>query len=627
LIKRCFILFLLLGLAAAEMKGAYGLEPLLTGADTYGRAGAYLAADDNNNYVFQNYSFLNKRVTPRVALTAFKLISEINYLSAAYSQDNFSLGFLTIQETGGFVRDSQNNLLGGRIGYNDTTLYGAYAFQFENFNLGARAKYFSKYFSEVDTSAWGLSLDLAGYYEYNRHWTFGAALDNVIGTTLQWTDDLQERFPLALGVGGRFRAFGPEGFWQEWDWLSNPTDFYADLRLEERNSLLKTGVEFWPHEMIALRAGLAQYNDLQNDEDARSWKFTAGAGVNWNGIYFDYAFNPGDDIAENITHFFTLSYRFAAEKPATPEIEVIPEPLVVVAKPLRYKMFTDIDTYSPDEQYIMEDLGYLGFMIGYPGAVFRPEQPLTRKELMLILARLAEREGVEPDRAFLEFKDITKNVSLETVDAALKASERGYIRGYTDGSVRPEIPVRRSEAAAAIARYYGIDGGVLSGTDLYTDVAAKHWAYKDINQTKQYALTIGVGKEFYQPEEPMKRLDAARILSRMSFVQTLREDLPDIVGLPRSSNVTEEREVEVTPSAIPVDEVILLDEDVQAEPWYYEEEPSAAPPASSGVTPAEEAQIESWYAEEQIEAEPESPLNNDAEIIEDEDGWTIDYEY
>ncbi|MDR1324214.1 MAG: S-layer homology domain-containing protein [Candidatus Margulisbacteria bacterium] len=616
MIKKYFIIFCLLcGLAIAEQKGTYGLEPLLTGADTYGRGGAYLAAEDNNNYVFQNYSFLNKRVTPRVALTAFKLISEINYLSASYSQDNFSLGFLTIQETGGFVRDSQNNLLGGRIGYNDTTLYGAYAFQFENFNLGVRAKYFSKYFSEVDTSAWGLSLDLAGYYEYGRYWTFGAALDNVVGTALQWTDDLQEKFPLALGVGGRFRAFGPAGFWQEWDWLRSQTDFYADLRLEERNSLFKTGVEYWPHEMIALRAGLAQYNDVQDGDDVRPWKFTAGAGINWNGIYFDYAYNSGDDIAENITHFFTISYRFAPpEKPATPEIEVIPEPVVVPVQPLRYKMFTDIDDYRPDEQYIMEDLGYLGFMIGYPGAVFQPERPLTRKELMLVLVRLAEREGVEPDRAFLDFKDVTENASLETIDTVLKASELGYIRGYTDGSARPEIPVRRSEAAAAIARYYGIDGGVLSRAGLYADVPARHWAYKDINQTKQHALTVGIGRELYQPDEYMKRLDVARILSRMSFVQTLRSDLPDIVGLPRSGNVEEYPTFD-----FPAEEIEL------------------AVPAEE-ITQPEAEQIESWYFEEELRAEespavpkttpvpPAAPLNNDATVVEDEDGWTIDYE-
>jgi hypothetical protein len=629
--------FVILAALAAEGKDTYELSPLLIGADAVGRGSAYLGGSDSNHYVFQNYSFLvDKQTTPRASLTVFKLINELNYLSAAYSQDAFSLGFLTIQDSGGFVRDANDNLTGGKIGYNDTTFYGAYAFPFDRFDLGARLKYHSKYFSEVDTSAWGLSLDLAGHHQLTEHLMLGAELGNVVGTSLKWSDGLDEKIPLNFSLGGQFKLFGPEGYWQEWDWLARRTDVYADLRLEERNSLVKTGVEFWPHDRVALRGGLQQINDIQDGENARLWRFTLGAGVNWQGFYFDYAYNPGDDLAENLTHFFTISYRFAApEKPATPEIEVMPEPVIVLAKPLRYRMFTDIDDYSLDEQYVMEDLGYLGFMIGYPGSVFLPEQPLTRKELMLILVRLAEKEGVEPDRLFLDFNDVTKNTSPETVDVVLKASERGYIRGYTDGSARPEIPVRRSEAAAAMARYYGIDGGVLPYTNLYADVPARHWAYKDINQTKQHALTIGIGKELYRPDEPMKRLDAARILSRMSFVQTLRSDLPDIVGLPRSGNVTEEREVGVTPSAIPVDEVIPS-EDALMEPWRYEEF-STEPPASSGVTPAEEAQIESWYLEEQVEAEPvveenylsqpEPPLNNDAEVIEDEDGWTIDYEY
>ncbi|GBR74974.1 putative surface protein [Candidatus Termititenax aidoneus] len=630
MIKRwSIVLFAVLAVLAAESKDTYELSPLLIGADAVGRGAAYLGGEDSNHYVFQNYSFLTPQTTPRASLTVFKLINEINYLSAAYSQDAFSLGFLTIQDSGGFVRDADDNLTGGKIGYNDTTLYGAYAFQFDRFDVGARLKYQSKYFSEVDTSAWGLSLDLAGHHQLTKHLMLGAELGNVAGTALKWTDGLEEKIPLNFGIGGQFKLFGPDGYWQDWDWLARRTDVYADLRLEDRNSLLKTGVEFWPHDRVALRGGLQQINDIQDDENARLWRFTAGAGVNWNGIYFDYAFNPGDDIAENITHFFTISYRFAVpEKPATPDIEVIPEPepVIVVAAPLRYRMFTDIDAYSLDEQYIMEDLGYLGFMIGYPDAVFLPEQPLTRKELMLILVRLAEKEGIEPDRAFLNFSDITRNATPDTIDTVLKASRHGYIRGYTDGSVRPEISVRRSEAAAAIARYYGIDGGILPRADLYTDVPARHWAYKDINQTKQHALTIGIGKELYRPDEYMKRLDVARILSRMSFVQTLRSDLPDIVGLPRSGNVTESREVEFTPPA-PVE--ITPAEAEQIDFWYEEEinkyEEQTAEPETPVEEYPEEYQID-WEEENYLSPPPPPPPDNDG-TVEDEDGWTIDYEY
>ncbi|GBR76314.1 putative surface protein [Candidatus Termititenax persephonae] len=542
------VLLCLLAILSAESKDTYELSPLLIGADAMGRGSAYLGGSDSNHYVFQNYSFLGEEVTPRVSLTVFKLISEINYLSAAYSQDRFSLGFLHVGDSGGYLRDANDNLTGGKISYSDTTLYGAYAFDFAEYKIGARLKYQSKYFSEVDTSAWGLSLDLAGHYALTRYWTLGAELGNLLGTSLRWSDDFEEKIPLNFSFGSQFKLFGPEGWWQEWDWLAlRRTDAYADLRLEERNSLLKTGVEFWPHDRVALRLGLQQVNDIEEEQNARLWRFTAGAGLNWQGVYFDYAYNPGDDIAANLTHFFTLSYRFSTPEMPSPSIEVTENPVEIVEiQPLvlRQRMFIDLDDYAWDEIYLLEDLGYLGLMIGYPGSTFRPEQPMTRKELMTVLVRLEEDLG----RPFvteniLHFVDVQPGSSPDAHATARRASGSQYmlLRGYPDGEARLDIPVLRSEAAAAFARYEGIAGQDLFGTSLYHDVPLRHWAYKDINLTRQYGLTIGVGDGRYEPDVYLRRLDAARIVSRMRHIQEKRLDLPPLAESPPPPPLVEPR--------------------------------------------------------------------------------------
>ena len=164
MIKALLAILLLCAAVSAEVKQAYGLDGLLGGADAAGRGRAYLAAGDNSSYIFQNYALLGRREPPRAALTAFKLLNEVNYLAVAYSQEAFALGLLNIQEHGGYVRDAQNNVTGGKIGYRDTTLYGAYGWQLkDNVLAGARLKYYSKAFSEIDGAAWGIGWTCPAY--------------------------------------------------------------------------------------------------------------------------------------------------------------------------------------------------------------------------------------------------------------------------------------------------------------------------------------------------------------------------------------------------------------------------------------------------------------------------------
>ncbi|MDR2431608.1 MAG: S-layer homology domain-containing protein [Candidatus Margulisbacteria bacterium] len=524
--KKLAILFLLLAALNAEIKDTVGLESIIIGADAMGRGGTYLGNDDSNHYVFQNYSFLNKDISPRASLTVFKLLSEINYLDAAYSQGDFSLGFLTIQDSGGYVRDAQNNLTGGKIGYSDTTLYGAYALHFANFELGARGKYHSKFFSEVDESAAGFSLDLAGSYLLNKYITLGAELNNIAGTALKWNNGFEEKFPLSFALGAKYKVFGPGAYWS--DWFDQRVDFYTDLRLEEGGSFFNTGAEYWLNERLALRAGVNQsYTVDGGNNDAKFTKFVAGLGFNWHNFYFDYAYNPGDDIAANVTHFFTAAYRFdTPTKPALVEPAVLPQ----VSPPpllLRKRMFVDTYDLPFEDQVLLEDVGFLGFMIGYGGGIFAPRQDMTRRELMLVVTRLLEREGRDPRGAQKYFPDI-EAAYLPEMD---KASSYGILRGYPDGLARVERPVLRAEAGGVFARYAGISAVPLDSADIYADVPPGHWAYKDINLTKQHYLTEGIGRDLYRPDEYLLRIDAARVVSRIDMVKQLRSTLPEIEGL------------------------------------------------------------------------------------------------
>ena len=68
---------------------------------------------------------------------------------------------------------------------------------------------------------------------------------------------------------------------------------------------------------------------------------TAGVGINRGGIYFDYAYHRYGNVAENTTHFFSISYKLGelkqdkikeevkTETPLPPVPVLIPNPAPV----------------------------------------------------------------------------------------------------------------------------------------------------------------------------------------------------------------------------------------------------------------------------------------------------------
>ena len=307
-------LFVLSASLTAEVKIAdTSADTLVIGADAYGRGGTYLAASDSNHYVFQNYSFLNSRQQPRISLATFQLLDDVNYLTAAYTHGNFSFGFMNISDSSGYLRDENNNLLGSKISYNDSTFYAAYGLGNEILGAGIRLKYYSRAYSGVDASASGTAMDLAAFTNPVQYITFGLEACNLIGSGLQWSNDQQEEFLKSYGLGIRLKLAGPEGLLR----MAQALDIYLDTILNDDNSFCHFGLEYWCAQPLVLRLGLNQYLDVDSElRENLKYSFTAGLGFNWNDFYFDYAYNPGD-IAENVSHFFTLAYRFG--KPVKPE--------------------------------------------------------------------------------------------------------------------------------------------------------------------------------------------------------------------------------------------------------------------------------------------------------------------
>ena len=341
----------------ADDKETFNTESLLIGADAIGRGGSYIAGAGGSP-LFQNFA---RQSAPQFSFTAFTLMSELNYLSASYAQNGFGLGFLVMRDGAGYNRDENNNLTGGQINYSDSTVYGSYALAFGSFNLGLRLKYVSRALSGI-AAARGYALDFSGLYTLNDYWSFGLAAANITQGSIRWTDGRAEVFPVYTILGVKYSIFGRE----------DRLNIFADLRWEQEAVFNCLGLEWRPVPLFVLRGGLAETYVWQEDREIKAFKPAAGLGLDLFGFAFDYAFSPDIELAESVTHFFTLGYTFGAGSPAEndgrgaasdgdgADTEAPDEAEDADQTPQgRRRMYKDIGDLPLDEQLVIEDLGYL----------------------------------------------------------------------------------------------------------------------------------------------------------------------------------------------------------------------------------------------------------------------------
>lgn len=90
---------------------------------------------------------------------------------------------------------------------------------------------------------------------------------------------------------------------------------------------------------------------------------------------------------------------------------------------------------------------------------------------------------------------------------------KAYMTGYADGTFKPGNSITRAEAASIIARTFS-QSAVTSG-ESYSDVAAGHWAASAIDQVTRSGIMKGYGDGSFKPNQTITRAEMATILSRL----------------------------------------------------------------------------------------------------------------
>ena len=149
--------------------------------------------------------------------------------------------------------------------------------------------------------------------------------------------------------------------------------------------------------------------------------------------------------------------------------------------------FTDVDS---DAWYNLSvsTLAKAGVISGYPDGSFNPNGKITRAELVSIATRFFTTIEVGDSK----FSDIAGHWAAKAID---EAYIKGIIKGYNDGTFRPDQAVTRAEAMKIVNGILGrpIDTCVLiEGIKLWPDVASDAWYYyvvAEATNAHRYELT------------------------------------------------------------------------------------------------------------------------------------------
>lgn len=152
--------------------------------------------------------------------------------------------------------------------------------------------------------------------------------------------------------------------------------------------------------------------------------------------------------------------------------------------------FSDVPLNQWYEPYVSyaEQAGLVG---GYGDGTFRPNQPITRAEACVMIARTFD--GIPEEAPDAGFTDVDSKSSAAASINYL--AESGIISGYGDGTFRPAAPIKRSEAVTMIAqsRSFTPDDGAKQqlkttySKSPFSDVSANDWYYAYLLRGVGYA--------------------------------------------------------------------------------------------------------------------------------------------
>ncbi|MCL2046744.1 MAG: S-layer homology domain-containing protein, partial [Oscillospiraceae bacterium] len=188
--------------------------------------------------------------------------------------------------------------------------------------------------------------------------------------------------------------------------------------------------------------------------------------------------------------------------------------------------YTGGGTPSVDDDEIDEIITPLAeshtpYIQGYPDGTIRPDNNITRAEVAMIIWRLLP-ANAQSTNSSGTFSDVANGAWYAV--AINRLASLGILRGYTDGTFRPDAPITREEFTAIVCRFF--DVAIDSSENPFSDVS-ENWAYEYILTAAANGWVEGYPDGTFRPKNDIKRAEVVTIINRIIGRIVRTENIPD----------------------------------------------------------------------------------------------------
>ena len=153
---------------------------------------------------------------------------------------------------------------------------------------------------------------------------------------------------------------------------------------------------------------------------------------------------------------------------------------------------------------------HYAYVVGYPDGLVYPQKNITRAEVATIFFRLLTDETREANMTKSNSYNDMKDGAWYTC-AVSTLSKMGIIKGYEDGSFKPDASISRAEFAAIAARF-DPDGDTTPAT--FSDVSS-HWAKDEISIAANHGWIKGYEDGSFKPDQKITRAETMTLVNRV----------------------------------------------------------------------------------------------------------------
>lgn len=192
-------------------------------------------------------------------------------------------------------------------------------------------------------------------------------------------------------------------------------------------------------------------------------------------------------------------------EPDPEEIEELDKELPSVVE------FTDIENHWAKEHIIK--LAQLGIVSGYTDGSIKPNDNITRAEMVVILVKVASLEPAEEINLNFVDKDDIANWAAGYIQTAV---DNNIIAGYEDNTFRPSKNLTREEMVVLIIKASGIE--IEQGQEplAFTDVdEIGSWALDFVAKSVELDIVSGYSDNTFKPKRNVTRAETFTVLDKI----------------------------------------------------------------------------------------------------------------